>query len=253
MIDPVVYGTPWLAFDVVTSTNDLARSWAQAGASAGTLITATSQTNGRGRRGAQWHDTPGQSAIMTFVGSRQASLEHAWRLPFAASLAVLRAAREFGAEQTCLKWPNDIVSGGRKLGGILIETVSDLHAGAVPLIGIGVNVAQRHFADARSFATPPTSLSLVTGGAARSPNAVVEAVAKQMTLVMPLLGTLDGWDRLMGEWGGAMVIGDVQRGVTSSGETQSGTIVSVRIEDGAALVKTADGGIEAIWPSVTLT
>lgn len=239
-----------MVYDVVSSTNDVARSWALSGVCAGAVITSTSQSKGRGRRGASWHDTPGQSAIMTFVGSELTALENLWRLSFVASLAVQRAVAELGADSARVKWPNDVLCDGRKLAGILIETVPGQGGGLIPLIGIGVNVAQRRFEDSADYVVPPTSLSLMTRGKARSPIRVVEAVAKELDAAVRLAGTWSGWEQLMSEWQSVLETGREQAGMKADGAPVSGCLLSVRAEDGAALVQTDDGGVEAIFPAM---
>ncbi len=119
------------------STNAHLLARAEAGAPSGTVVVAERQTGGRGRMGRAWYSD--DSASLTF------SL--LWRLPPAAPLgglslavgvAVAEALRDLGEDRVALKWPNDILRDGGKLGGILIELVSGSYNAAV--IGIGVNL-----------------------------------------------------------------------------------------------------------------
>jgi BirA family biotin operon repressor/biotin-[acetyl-CoA-carboxylase] ligase len=119
------------------STNARLLARAEAGAPSGTVIAAARQTAGRGRMGREWYAD--ESASLTF------SL--LWRLPPAAPLgglslavgvAVAEALRDLGEDRVALKWPNDILRDGGKLGGILIELVSGAPHAAV--IGIGLNL-----------------------------------------------------------------------------------------------------------------
>ena len=98
---------------------------------AGVLLVARSQSAGRGRRGRRWHSAPG--AGLTF--SISARLERLAGLPLAAGIAVARALRSLGAREVELKWPNDLVVRGAKLGGILVQTRAGL-----AVIGVGINV-----------------------------------------------------------------------------------------------------------------
>ena len=97
----------------------------------GVLLVARSQTAGRGRRGRRWHSAPG--AGLTF--SLSARLGRLAGLPLAAGIAVARALRGLGAEAVELKWPNDLVVRGAKLGGILVQTRAKL-----TVIGVGINL-----------------------------------------------------------------------------------------------------------------
>jgi len=115
------------------STNTLLLARAES-APSGTVIVAERQTAGRGRLGRSWHADPAASLTFSLL----------WRLPrgtvpsglsLAVGVAVAEALQMFGIDDVALKWPNDILRDGKKLGGILIE----LSSGAA-VIGIGLNV-----------------------------------------------------------------------------------------------------------------
>jgi BirA family biotin operon repressor/biotin-[acetyl-CoA-carboxylase] ligase len=108
----------------------------------GAVAVAEHQTAGRGRRGRSW-DSPSGLNLTFSVGLRPAlAARDAWRMAAAAGLAVRDAARPFG--HVSLKWPNDVVDdAGRKVAGILIETVIDGARVAEAVIGMGVNVNWR--------------------------------------------------------------------------------------------------------------
>jgi BirA family biotin operon repressor/biotin-[acetyl-CoA-carboxylase] ligase len=124
-------GRPRLHLRATTSTNDRARALAAAGAPHGTLVTAAEQTAGRGRQGRTWSAPPGRTLLLSLVLRDPPAL-----LPLAAALAVADVA---GGE-ALIKWPNDVLLGGRKVAGILAEgRPQDGWA----VLGIGVNVALR--------------------------------------------------------------------------------------------------------------
>ena len=102
----------------------------------GTVVTAWRQTAGRGRFGRQWSDTASAGIAATFVVDSQP----AERLALAAAIAAAEAAESALGTRVGIKWPNDVVVGGRKLAGVLIETSSGR-----ALVGIGLNVGQRAF------------------------------------------------------------------------------------------------------------
>jgi BirA family biotin operon repressor/biotin-[acetyl-CoA-carboxylase] ligase len=102
------------------------------------LLAAELQSAGRGRRGRRWHSPRG--AGLTFSISRRMPqpVSALSGLSLAAGVAVARALRGVGAAEVALKWPNDLVARGAKLGGILVETrIDDGHTRVV--VGIGVN------------------------------------------------------------------------------------------------------------------
>ena len=120
-------GHPITFRSVTGSTNDDALAAAREGAPHGALFVAESQTNGRGRRGNPWLGTPGQSALFTVLLRPSIAAERASGLALVGGLAVraavelwLRAAGQ--NEPVLVKWPNDVVIGGRKVSGILAES-----------------------------------------------------------------------------------------------------------------------------------
>jgi BirA family biotin operon repressor/biotin-[acetyl-CoA-carboxylase] ligase len=154
-------GAPRIDLDECGSTNDELAARASAGAAAGTLVTARRQRTGRGRSGRPWHSPEGNLYMSLLL---RPSLEAAAVPPLSlvAGIAVCRAARALGAAAQ-LKWPNDVVVGSRKLGGILVESSS--RAGRVEhvIVGVGVNVAARGFPD--ELAETATSLAIERGEA----------------------------------------------------------------------------------------
>ncbi len=124
-------GLPHLHLRATTSTNDRARELAARGAPHGAIVTAGEQAAGRGRQGRTWSAPPGRALLLSVVVRRPLDL-----LPLAAGLAVARAV----GPRALIKWPNDVLVGGRKLAGILAEGRPQ-EGWAV--IGIGLNVAVR--------------------------------------------------------------------------------------------------------------
>jgi BirA family biotin operon repressor/biotin-[acetyl-CoA-carboxylase] ligase len=116
---------------VTDSTSTVARTLAAAGAPHGTLVTAAQQRAGRGRQGRTWSAPPNRAILMSLVLREWPPL-----VPMVGALAVADVA---GAAAT-IKWPNDVLLGGRKLAGVLGETRPQ-EGWAV--LGIGVNVAVR--------------------------------------------------------------------------------------------------------------
>ena len=124
-------GYPRLHLRRVSSTNDRARALAGAGAPHGTLVTALEQSAGRGRQGRTWAAPPGCSLLCSLLIRDPSRL-----LPLAAGVAV---AEVVGADAR-VKWPNDVLVGGRKIAGILVEGRPQERWA---VLGIGLNVAVR--------------------------------------------------------------------------------------------------------------
>lgn len=128
------------AYDTLPSTNTEALALARRGERGPLWVTARQQTAGRGRRGNEWISTPG-NLYATLLLCDPAAPENAPELSFIAALAVHDAIVDRTAalrEKLALKWPNDILCGGQKLAGILIEGES-IGARLAVAVGIGVN------------------------------------------------------------------------------------------------------------------
>ena len=102
------------------------------------LLAAEEQTSGRGRRGRRWHSAPGAGLTFSLALQVRRPLRELAGLSLVAGVAVSKALRSLGVARAALKWPNDLVVEGAKLGGILVETRS---AGAATraVIGVGLN------------------------------------------------------------------------------------------------------------------
>jgi BirA family biotin operon repressor/biotin-[acetyl-CoA-carboxylase] ligase len=116
-----------------TSTNDLLLK-ERIGERA-VLLVAEEQTAGRGRRGRRWHSAPGAGITFSLARRVRRPARELPALSLVAGVAVARALHGLGVGAARLKWPNDLVVDGAKLGGILVETRGAGHA----VIGIGLN------------------------------------------------------------------------------------------------------------------
>jgi BirA family biotin operon repressor/biotin-[acetyl-CoA-carboxylase] ligase len=171
----------------VGSTSDRAKDLALAGAPHGALVTAAEQTAGRGRQGRSWTTQPGAALAMSLVLRDAPAL-----LPLVAAVAV---AETCGADAT-IKWPNDVLVGGRKVAGILAE--GRPHEGWT-VLGIGVNVA----VDPGDL---PEELWAKAGTLGRGRDTVEPFLAELLVrlehgLAVPTAAVLDAWrarDALVG-------------------------------------------------------
>ena len=102
------------------------------------LLAAEEQSAGRGRRGRRWHSPPGTGVLFSLALEMRRPVRELGGLSIVAGMAAVRALRALGAAEAALKWPNDLLVRGAKLGGILVETRAQ-GAGSVAVVGIGVN------------------------------------------------------------------------------------------------------------------
>lgn len=125
--------------DETRSTNDDARALGRVGAGHGTAVAAPRQSAGRGRRGHVW-ESPEGSLCLSVVLRPEVSPARLAGLAAACGLGALDGLGALGAERKVrLKWPNDLLAHGRKLGGILIEAARDDDGRTFAVCGIGIN------------------------------------------------------------------------------------------------------------------
>ncbi len=120
---------------------------------------ALAQTRGRGQRGREWLSPAGRGIYATLLPRQRPAAEQLPLLPLLAGVGLCRALNGFLPRPCRLKWPNDLVVGGRKIGGVLIETVVGGAGAAAVVLGFGVN----HSLDRDELPTPgATSVALET-------------------------------------------------------------------------------------------
>ena len=220
------------------STNAVLLSRAENGAPSGTAIITEEQTAGRGRRGRSWFSSPGDSLTFSLLwrfvpGTAPAGLS------LAVGVAVSRALSGFGSGNTALKWPNDILKDGRKLGGILVELVPGAPHAAVIGIGINLRLPAGMPEEVRAAST-----ALNANGAASDANELYAV------LLAELLSTLDtfataGFASIRPEWMARHAFQDARiRLSTDFGPPSEGICRGVDA-DGALLLE-IDGRIERI-------
>jgi BirA family biotin operon repressor/biotin-[acetyl-CoA-carboxylase] ligase len=220
------------------STNAVLLARAEAGAPSGTVVITREQTAGRGRRGRHWIASPGDSLAFSLLwrfapGTAPAGLS------LAVGLAVARAVATVGADNTALKWPNDILGNGRKLGGILIELVPGAPHAAV--IGIGLNL--------QLPAAMPDDLRAVSAALCK-PDAAIDENALYAVLLGELLTVLEafaasGFAPMRDEWMARNAYADASVNLlTDFGAPRGGICRGVDV-DGALLFE-VDGRVERI-------
>jgi BirA family biotin operon repressor/biotin-[acetyl-CoA-carboxylase] ligase len=102
------------------------------------LLAADQQSAGRGRRGRRWHSAAGSGVLFSLALPMRRPVRELGGLSIVAGLAAVRALRALGTAEVALRWPNDLLVRGAKLGGILVETRAR-GTGSVVVVGIGVN------------------------------------------------------------------------------------------------------------------
>jgi BirA family transcriptional regulator, biotin operon repressor / biotin---[acetyl-CoA-carboxylase] ligase len=222
---------------VTESTNDDALAAAKSGAPHGALFGAESQSRGRGRRGSEWVSTPGAGLWCSLLLRPELRAELAPGLALCAGLAVRSAVATRVAAPALVKWPNDVLAGGKKLAGILVESQFSGASVASVIVGIGINVSQEAFPEPISqLATSLSLLGAADLGRERLLADVLEAFERELSRIgtqgMPAVAeALRPHDALLGR---QLRVDDVQgegAGIDASG---------------ALLVRRAEGDVRAV-------
>lgn len=176
------------------STNSDAMQAARLGAPHGSVYFADEQTAGRGRGNHAWHSTAGEGLYVSTIVRLGIPAARLPLLPLAAGLAAAEAIRAASGLTVDLRWPNDLLIGPRKTGGILAE------AGTSPkglphavVVGIGINVHQRSFDPA--LATPATSLDLESGAPSDRSSSLGWETGRTINRQQLLIALLQSLDR----------------------------------------------------------
>lgn len=128
-----------LYFEQVTSTQDIAHSLVSSYVEEGTIIVAEVQTKGRGRRERYWFSPKGGLWFTLILRPRVPPVK-VTLLSLLAGCAVARAISEVTNLKVSLKWPNDVLINGKKVCGILVETIAEADYIKYAFLGIGINV-----------------------------------------------------------------------------------------------------------------
>lgn len=132
-------------FDTIDSTNTRAKQLAEEGHKSGTLVISDQQTLGRGRRGRSWESPKGSGIFMTLMLKPDINPNNASMLTLVSALAIAKAISDVTGANAQIKWPNDIVIGGKKVCGILTEMSAQFDYINHIVIGIGINVHNEEF------------------------------------------------------------------------------------------------------------
>jgi BirA family biotin operon repressor/biotin-[acetyl-CoA-carboxylase] ligase len=175
----VVPGVQVEVVDACGSTNSVLMERARPGTP--TLLAAEAQTAGRGRRGRRWYGAPGRAITFSLARTVRRPARELAALSLVAGVAAARSLRALGAPVS-LKWPNDLVADGAKLGGILVETRA-----ALAVIGIGINYLPDRVL-ARRVRRRVASLAGLVPAPLPSRNAVIATIGRA------LMATLEAFE-----------------------------------------------------------
>lgn len=183
-------------FPVIDSTNNYLMTSTQSDSLSGHVCFAETQTQGKGRRGRQWISPQGQNIYGSFLW-RFENTQALNGLSLAIGVGVIRALNKFGISNVSLKWPNDIYSADKKLGGILIEVTTHSNGSVGAVIGLGLNINLPK--NIEQITQPYTDLNEIAPNVEISRN---QFVAQLLNELLPITATFEkqGFSAYLDEW-----------------------------------------------------
>jgi len=231
-----------LHYDSLPSTNTEAARHARLGAPEGLAVVAREQTAGRGRLQRHWV-SPVDSGLYFSILLRPKLDVSRWSLlPLMAALAVRDALVASCALETDIKWPNDILFAGRKLCGILAETI-ETPAGRAVILGIGINLSSNAFPEElRAIAI---SIADATGQAVdREP--ILQSLAQALAERYEIFQAAGGTEVILKDWSNNSTYANGKRVSVTSGDESFIGVTRGLESDGALRVETNAGEIKVL-------
>lgn len=232
-----------LYFKKIDSTNTCAKEAALAGCPEGTLFIAEHQTAGRGRRGRIWLSGPSHGLCFTLVMHPLFPARRLTLLPLLAAVAVSEAVQETTGLRADVKWPNDLLIGGKKICGILTEAGFDLDTIDYAVTGIGLNINTPADAIPDELKTIATSLAIEAGKTFDR-----AAIARNVLYTFEQRyeqACADGFDAMLAAWRErSCTLGREVTIKQESGHIQG--IAEAITPDGALLLRLPDGTLQTV-------
>ncbi len=230
-------------YEITDSTNVQAKRLAEQGAAQGTLVVAEEQTAGRGRRGRDWRSPAGSNIYFTLLLRPEYTTDCASMVTLVMALAVREAVQEICGTDVGIKWPNDVVVGGKKVTGILTEMSLEGMEIQHVVIGVGINVKEQTFP--AEIADKATSLEEAAGKSV-SRAALLQKIMEHFEVdYEKFLQTKDLFLLKQGYNGALVNLGREVRVLDPAGE-YGGTALGIN-EKGELLVRTADGSVKEVY------
>lgn len=227
--------------DQIDSTNRYLVECSQLGAPAGTVCLAEYQTAGKGRRGRQWVSPYGSNIYLSILWRFQQGPAAISGLSLAIGIAVIRALKQLQVNDVGLKWPNDIYSQGKKLGGILVEVSGETDGPCSAVVGLGLNLFLPED-QAQSINQAWTDLSKVTGQDRLPRNRLAGILLNHL---LPILADYEsvGIKAYLDEWRSYDCLSG-KNAVLFIGQQQFEGIVRGIDDNGMLLIERPDGNVQ---------
>lgn len=244
LLQTQMLGKAWKLLEQTGSTQNVAQEWVARGAKEGSIVLAEQQNSGRGRMGRGWLSPAGKGLYLSMILRPRVPMVMLPQITLLTAVALCRTMRQVAGIDAGIKWPNDILIGGRKVSGILLESSAEDERlrHVIAGVGIGVNLEERDYPEElRSVAT---SLRIESG-----------AKLNRLTLLSAFLNEFerlylgyhaDGFAPIRALWEALSVTLNKEVTVyTPDGTAVRGIAVGLD-ELGALLVRRQDGQVERV-------
>jgi len=236
-------GSRVLFYDTLESTNRKAFELGRDGCEEGTVVVADSQSRGRGRIGRSWVSPPGVNLYTSIIFRPAIRPQDAHHLTFLMAVATAEAVARVSPVAPVVKWPNDVLIGGRKVAGVLLEMASEADRVHFIVAGAGVNVNMTAASMPDEIGSIATSLKDVIGAdvdRAEFARVLYSAVEKWYKVYMA-----EGFPAVLKAWRGYFASEGAPVKVTSFDDVISGICMGVD-DFGALLVRVPSGQVERV-------
>jgi len=237
------FGKDIYVFSEVDSTNVVAFRLVMQGAQEGTVVLAESQTRGKGRLGRRWESPAGSNIYLSIILRPKIPPTKLPLITLMAAVACAEAIEEVAGLLPTIKWPNDLLIKGKKLGGILTEADMEMDVINFVVVGIGINCNMTRTSFPPSIQDTATSLQEALG-----------REISRLPLIRAILRNLEQWYTVLVQGRGREIrrrwkelshIGGKGIAVTFMGTVVEGTALDID-DDGALLVQVGGGGVKRI-------
>ncbi|MBN1527348.1 MAG: biotin--[acetyl-CoA-carboxylase] ligase [Candidatus Omnitrophica bacterium] len=227
------FGREVISYKKVDSTNDVAYGLAEKGVREGAVILAEEQSKGKGRHGRQWSSPSKGGVYMSCVLRPRMAPNEISKVTLLAAVAVASAIRRMSGLDVVIKWPNDIMSDGRKVCGILTEMKAEQDSVDFVIVGIGVNV------NTPVSALPKGATSIIEE-LSRAGRA--ESHLSRVELVKNILEAFEKYYRILREEGFEPIV-DAWKGLTAMLGSRIKVMLPGRTFEGQAHTVDPDGSL----------
>lgn len=223
-------------YDKIGSTNEEAFRLGEEGAPEGTVLIAESQTSGKGRMQRVWYSPPGANIYTSVILRPPAGTMKATQIPIAAGVAAAETLNELCPGKAWIKWPNDVLIGGKKVCGILAQIKMSGQAVDFVVVGIGINVNLGRKQFPRDIQAIATSMAIEAGREISRPELIIRLYENMAKWYREL--TRNGFAAVRERWLNLSEMIGKTVSVMFQNDAVSGEAVGLD-EDGSLILRTA--------------